>query len=61
MEVETQLKVLGILAESPKFKGTPEQIELVFAEVIVGKGFTVIETVCGVPMHEPVTVVGVTV
>ncbi len=61
MEVATQLKVLVTLVESPKFKGTPEQIELVFAEVIVGKGFTVIETVCGVPMHDPATVIGVTV
>jgi hypothetical protein len=61
LEVATQLKVLVTLVESPKFKDTPEQIELVFAEVIVGKGFTVIETVCGVPMHDPVTVIGVTV
>jgi hypothetical protein len=36
LEVATQLKVLGILAESPKFKGTPEQTEPTFVEVIPG-------------------------
>jgi hypothetical protein len=40
LEVATQLKVLGILAESPKFRAAPEQIELVFKEVIWALGLT---------------------
>ncbi len=43
--VATQLKVLGILAESPKFRGAPEQIELIFKDVIWALGLTPTVTV----------------
>ena len=39
----------------------PEQIVAVIAFVIVTVGKTEIATVCGVPKHEPVVEVGVTV
>jgi hypothetical protein len=58
--IADQVKVLEGFAPNVKFTLLPEHM-VPDVEVKVGIGFTVIETVCGVPMHEPVTVVGVTV
>jgi hypothetical protein len=51
----------GIFAASVILTVPPEQIVAVFALVIVGVGFTVTVTVCGVPGHVPAELVGVTV
>ena len=57
--IADQVKLLGGFAPNAKFTLLPEHMGP-DVEVKVGIGFTVIETVCGVPMHDPATVMGVT-
>jgi hypothetical protein len=57
--IADQVKVLEGFAPNAKFTLLPEHM-VPDVEVKVGIGFTVIETVCGVPMHDPATVMGVT-
>jgi hypothetical protein len=62
LSVAIQVKVLPpILAVSGMFTVAALQIVAVDALVIVGAGFTVTVTVCGVPVQVPVVDVGVTV
>jgi hypothetical protein len=48
-------------AVNPKFSAVPLQTVVLVALVIIGLGFTVTVTTCGLPTHDPVVVVGVTV
>ena len=55
-----QLKLLEGVAVNPKFNAVPEHTLPVLVEII-GNGFTVIKTVCGIPIQLWKIVVGVTV
>lgn len=61
LSVPTHEKALGTFALSGKLIAAPEQIAWLFALVIFTAGITEIVIVCGVPTHEPICVVGVTV
>ena len=54
-----QLKLLEGVAVKSKFNAVPEHTLPVLGEII-GRGFTVIETVCGIPIQLPIIDVGVT-